>query len=46
MTVFIFIQEKEDDKLDQAMVTRGVAQAEDVSVFLLHSIVTDHRYVV
>ena len=31
--IFIFIQEKEDDKLDQAMVARGVAQAEDVSVF-------------
>ena len=44
--IFIFIQEKEAEKLDQAMVARRVAQAEDVSVFLLHSIVTDHRYLV
>ena len=31
--IFIFIQEKEAEKLDQATVARGVAQAEDVSVF-------------
>ena len=41
--IFIFIQEKEAEKLDQAMVARRVAQAEDVSVFLLHTTVTDHR---
>ena len=41
--IFIFIQEKEAEKSDQATVARGVAQAEDVSVFLLHSTVTDHR---
>ena len=37
------MQEKEADKSDQATVARGVAQAKDESVFLLHSTVTDHR---
>ena len=40
--IFIYIQEKEAEKLDQATAARGVAQAEDVSVFLLHFTVTDH----
>ena len=31
--IFIFIQENEAEKLDQAMAVRGVAQDEDVSVF-------------
>ena len=41
--IFIFIQEKEAEKLDQATVAMGVAQADGVSVFLLHPTVTDHR---
>ena len=35
MTLFIFIQEKEADKSDKATAARGVAQAEDVSVFFI-----------
>ena len=42
--IFIFIQEKEAEKSDQATVARGVAQAEDVSVFYYTPLsqVTEH----
>ena len=34
--IFIFIQEKEAEKSDQATVARGVVQAEDVFFITLH----------